>query len=244
MAFNFLAAGLQAAPAVVGLFSGENSIFSGKGRQASREIENNFRASQNMSIGDKYYDYLKSKQSQANMGLGASTLGLMQRNAGRNTVSNLNALRGKRSLLAGSKGLYEAQQDANMDMGAMNERALLQNRDQADSALFQVAGLEQENALRKMSEAKEYWNRRRTESNEAITSNLTALGSAIGSGFTSGLGSEKDAKVSLTNRAGFDNFMKSRGTTSNILSDIKSSGLMPNLNYKSKWSGYGGTKPQ
>lgn len=181
-----LAAGLQAAPAVAGLLFGENSIFSGKGRQASREGAKAFQASQNMGIGQKYYDYLGSKQMQANRGLGASTLGLMERTAGRNTAATLGALRGKRSLLGGIGAVAATGQDAAMDIGMRNEQALSENRRDFDQAQLQIASLEQQNALRKNEEAQNYWANRRQESNQAISSGLSAIGGAIGTGLTMG----------------------------------------------------------
>lgn len=183
---GLISGAMQAAPAVAGLLFGENSIFSGKGRQARREGEKAFQASQNMGIGQRYYDYLGSKQAQANRGLGASTLGLMERTAGRTTAANLSALRGKRSLLAGIGSVAAAGQDAAMNIGAANEQALSANRRQFDEAQLQIAGLEQQNMLRKNEEAQNYWANRRAESNQAISSNLSALGSAIGTGLTMG----------------------------------------------------------
>lgn len=177
---------LQAAPAVGGLLFGENNIFSGKGRQASREGEKAFQASQNMGIGQGYYDVLNSMQSRANRGLGASTLGLMERTAGRNTAAGIGALKGKRQLLAGLGSITQAGQDAAMNIGAANEQALSSNRRDFDQTRLQVAGLEQENMLRKNQEAKDYWANRKAESNQAISSNLAAVGSAIGTGLSMG----------------------------------------------------------
>jgi hypothetical protein len=177
---------LQAAPAVAGLLFGENSIFSGKGRQASREGQKAFQSSQNMGIGQRYYDYLGSKQSQANRGLGASTLGLMERSTGRSTNAALSALGSRRSLLGGIGSIAQAGQDAAMNIGAANEQALSRNRSEFDQAQLQIAGLEQQNMLRKNEEAQNYWANRRAESNQAISSNLSALGSAVGSGFAAG----------------------------------------------------------
>lgn len=177
---------MQAAPAVAGLLFGENSIFSGKGRQAAREGQKAFQASQNMGIGQRYYDYLNSQQAQANRGLGASTLGLMERTAGRNTAATLGALRGKRSLLGGIGSVAQAGQDAAMNIGAANEQALSSNRRDFNQAQLQIAGLEQQNMLRKNEEAQNYWANRRQESNQAISSNLSALGSAVGTGLTMG----------------------------------------------------------
>lgn len=181
-----LAAGLQAAPAVAGLLFGENSIFSGKGRQASREGQKAFQSSQNMGIGQRYYDYLGSKQSQANRGIGASTLGLMERSAGRSTNAALSALGSRRSLLGGIGSIAQAGQDAAMNIGAANEQTLSSNRREFDQAQLQIAGLEQQNMLRKNEEAQNYWANRKAESNQAISSNLSSLGSAIGSGLTMG----------------------------------------------------------
>jgi hypothetical protein len=172
---------LQSAPAIGGLLFGENNIFSGKGRQAAREGEKAFQASQNMGIGQGYYDVLNSMQSRANRGLGASTLGLMERSAGRNTTAGLGALKGKRSLLAGAGSVLQAGQDAAMNIGAANEQALSSNRREFDQTRLQIAGLEQENMLRKNQEAKDYWQGRRAESNQAISSNLAALGKAAAS---------------------------------------------------------------
>lgn len=180
------AGALQAIPAAAGLLFGENSIFSGKGRQAAREGEQAFRSSQNMGIGQRYYDFLGSKQSQANRGLGASTLGLLDRTAGRNTNAALSALGSRRSLLGGIGAIAQAGQDNAMNIAMRNEQALESNQGQFDQAQLQIAGLEQQNMLRKNEEAQNYWSNRRAESNQAISSNLASLGSAIGSGLTIG----------------------------------------------------------
>jgi hypothetical protein len=181
-----LAGALQAAPAVAGLLFGENNIFSGKGRQASRESEKAFRSSQGMGIGQRYYDVLGSMQSRANRGLGASTLGLMERTAGRNTNAALSALGSSRNILRGIGSIAQAGQDAAMNIGAANESALSANRNRLNETELQIAGLEQQNMLRKNEEAQNYWQNRKAESNQAISSNLASLGSAIGSGLTMG----------------------------------------------------------
>lgn len=181
-----IAGALQAAPAALGMIFGENNIFSGKGRQASREAENAFRASQNMGIGQGFYDYLGAKQAQANRGLGASTLGLMERNAGRSTNAAISALGNSRNLLRGIGAVAQAGQDAAMNLGVANEQALSRNRDEYNQAQLQISDLEFKNALRKNEEAQNYWANRKAESNQAISSGLSAIGSGIATGLTMG----------------------------------------------------------
>jgi hypothetical protein len=219
MAFNFISAGLQAAPALAGLAFGQNNIFSGKGRQAAREGERAFQASQNMGIGDKYYSYLSSKQSQANRGLSGSTIGLAERAAARGTASGIGALKSKNLLLGGLSKITRANQDAGMELAARNEQAVNVNQDAADLATFQIAGLEQENVLRKNQEAQDYWANRRAESNQAITSNLTALGKAVGSGFMPSTGGREGGLDAMRKAS----ILKSQGDFTSRLAGLKAS---------------------
>jgi hypothetical protein len=234
-----LAAGaLQAAPAVAGLLFGENNIFSGKARQASREGEKAFRASQNMGIGQGYYDVLNSLQSRANRGLGASTLGLMERTAGRNTNAALSALGSRRSLLGGIGSIAQAGQDAAMRIGAANENALDENINRLNQTQLQIAGLEQQNMLRKNEEAQNYYANRRAESNQAISSNLAALGSAAASGLTMGAMNQQNKALSGLGdlfKSGIGNTASSAVSTAskyqgfgNVLGDV--SGYVARLN--------------
>ena len=106
-----------------------------------------------------------------------------------------------------------------MNIGAANEQALSSNRRDFNQAQLQIAGLEQQNMLRKNEEAQNYWANRRQESNQAISSNLSALGSAVGSGLSmgamnqqtkalQGLGDMFNAAPKQLNA--FDAFLKSR----------------------------------
>ena len=181
-----LMAAIQAAPSVGQLLIGENSLFSGKKRLASRELKKNFDLSQNMGIGSKYYDYLSNMRSQAQQGIGDATRALYNQQMGRAQTAALGALSGRRSALGGVGGVVANAAEGGLNLAAMDEQARRQNQMAANQALFNVAGLEQQNELRKRQEAADYWGAQRQESDQSISSALQGIGQAVGSAFTQG----------------------------------------------------------
>lgn len=178
-----LMAAIQAAPSIGQLLIGENSLFSGKKRLASRELKKNFDLSQNMGIGSKYYDYLSNMRSQAQQGIGDATRALYNQQMGRAQTAALGALSGRRSALSGVGGVVANAAEGGLNLAAMDEQARRQNQMAANQALFNVAGLEQQNELRKRQEAADYWGAQRQESDQSISSALQGIGQAVGSAF-------------------------------------------------------------
>ena len=178
MAFGPMALAQTALSAAPLLF-GENNIFSGKGRQATRELGKTFRQSQSRQLPTEYNQYLQSKLSQANTGLPGAALGLYQQQVGRNMAAQMYGLSGRRSALAGIGGIAQAGQDAALKLASTQAQAMQQNRQMADQALFQMGGLKNQEELRKLDEAANYWGTRKAESNQAITSALKGMASSI-----------------------------------------------------------------
>lgn len=183
---NALFSGVSMAASAAPLFFGENNIFSGKARRASRELRKNFESSQAMGLPSEYTQALQSKMQQANIGIPGAALGLYQQQAGRGLASQLGALGSRRSALAGIGSLAQSGQDANLQLASMQANALQRNRMMADQALMQMGSLKYQDALRKQQEAADYWGGQKAESNAAISSALTSLGSSIGSGISTG----------------------------------------------------------
>ena len=181
----YLAAGSMALAAAP-LFFGENNIFSGKARQANRELEKNFRASQAMGLPSEYNQALQSRLQQANVGIPGAAMGLYQQQAARAQASQLGALGSRRSALAGVAGISQAGNDAALQMAGMQANALQQNRAAADQALMTMGGLKQQDEFRKQQEAADYWGGRKAEANAAVSGALSALGSAAGSAISTG----------------------------------------------------------
>jgi hypothetical protein len=182
-------AAIQAAPSIGQLLIGENSLFSGKKRLASRELKKNFEIGQNMGIGSKYYDYLSGMRAQAQQGIGEATKSLYNQQIGRSQASALRALSGRRSALGGIGNIVAAGAEGGLNLAAMDEQVRRQGQMAANEALFNVASLEQQNELRKREEAASYWGAQRQESDASISSAIQGIGQAIGSAFTPGLSS-------------------------------------------------------
>jgi hypothetical protein len=174
--------GLSALP----LFFGENNIFSGKARQANRELEKNFRASQSMQLPGEYTEAMQNIRSQANVGIPSAALGLYQQQAGRQQASQLGALGSRRSALAGIGNIAQAGQDAALNLASMQGQALQSGQQRLNSALMQMGGLQYQEQLRKQQEAADYWGGRKAESNAAISGALKSMGQAAGSAIASG----------------------------------------------------------
>ena len=186
MAAQAILAGLNMAASAAPLFFGENSLFSGKARRATRELEKNFKASQAMRLPTEYTEALQSKLQQANVGIPGAALGLYQQQIGRGMASQLGALGGRRSALAGIGSIAQSGQDAGLQLAGMQANTLQEQRAAADRALMQMGGLKYEEALRKQQEAADYYGTQKAESNAAISSALSGLGRAAGSAIGSG----------------------------------------------------------
>jgi hypothetical protein len=186
MAAQAIMAGLNIATSALPLFVGENNIFSGKARQASRELGRNFQRSQQMGLPSEVNQYLQNRLAQANTGLPSAAVGLYQQQMARNQASQLGGLRSRRSALAGIGGIAQAGQDAGLRLAGMQGEAIQQNREMANQAIMQVGGMKYNEELRKQQEAADYWGTRREEANAAITSSLDSIGGAVGSAISSG----------------------------------------------------------
>jgi hypothetical protein len=173
---------LSAAP----LFFGENNIFSGKARQASKMLERNFNQSQAMGVPTEMTQALQNRLAQANTGIPGAALGLYQQQAGRAQASQLGALGSRRSALAGIGNIAQSGQDAALRLAGMQGEALQAGQENANQALMQMGQFKYQDQLRKQQEAADYWGTRKAESNAAISSALSAVGQAAGSALGSG----------------------------------------------------------
>lgn len=186
MALNAIMAGANIGLNALPLFFGENNIFSGKARQANRELEKNFRASQSMQLPGEYTEAMQNLRMQANQGLPSAALGLYQQQAGRQQASQLGALGSRRSALAGIGGIAQAGQDAALNLASMQGQAMQAGQQRLNQGLMQMGGLQYQEALRKQQEAADYWGGRKAESNAAISGALKGMGSAVGSALSTG----------------------------------------------------------
>jgi hypothetical protein len=198
MAFGPVAAA-QTAVSAIPLFFGENNIFSGKGRQASRQLENTFKASQSLGLPNEYNKYLQNKQFMANTGLSSSAIGLYNRQAQRGQAAGLKQLgMGSRgSLLAGVGSIVGQGEDSALKLAQMDDATRRQNMQAADQAMLTVGGLKRQEQLRKLDEAANYWGTRKAESNASITSSLKGVASAIGSSVSSPYGGNEEKGFNL-----------------------------------------------
>lgn len=158
------------------LLIGENSLFSGKKRLASRELKKGFEASQRADIDKGYYDVLGQQAARANQGMGGASLGLARMEQGRAMAAQLGALGGRRSALAGLPGLGISSNDFALRLAASNEMAQRQNQAAYEGTQMQVAALRDANAQRKRDELAQYWGAQRQESDQSISSALAGLG--------------------------------------------------------------------
>lgn len=174
---SLIKTGVAAAP----LFFGENNLFSGKAREASRELKNTFQRSQAYQLPTQYKQYLQSKMTQANTGLPGAALGLYSQEASRAMNAGLNALRNKRSLLGGVGSINQSGMDSALKMAGMQADALRRARGEADQALMQYGSLQQREDMRKLDEQAQYWTTRKQESDQSISAALKGVGAALGS---------------------------------------------------------------
>lgn len=186
MAVQALMAGANMALAAAPLFFGENNIFSGKAREATRELGKNFNRSQAMGVPTEMTQALQNRLAQANTGIPSAALGLYQQQAGRAQASQLGALGSRRSALAGVGNIAQAGQDAALKLAGMQGEALQAGQENANQALMQMGQFKYQDELRKQQEAADYWGTRKAESNAAISGALSAVGQAAGSALGAG----------------------------------------------------------
>lgn len=187
MALNAIAGLANIGLSAIPLFVGENNIFSGKGRQANRELERTFRAGQSMSdVPAEMQRVLQQRQMRQNQGLGSAALGLYNREAQRGMATALGQLQSRRSTLAGIGDIVGASQDAALRLAGMEEQARQGNIAAAEQTAMNVGQMRQESQLRKLDEASQYWGARKAESNAAISGALRGMGQAVGSALAFG----------------------------------------------------------
>jgi hypothetical protein len=179
MPFGVLNA-VQAGVSAIPLFFGENNIFSGKARRASKELEKTFRRSQDMGLPGEYTEAMQNIRSQANVGIPSAALGLYKQQASRAQASQLGALGSRRSALAGIGSIAQAGQDAALNLASMQSQAMQAGQQRLNQSLMQMGGIKQQDELRKLQESREYWGTRRAEANQAVSSALSGVGSALG----------------------------------------------------------------
>ena len=206
MAIQALLGGLQMAASAAPLFFGENNIFSGKARQATRELERNFRQSQAMGVPTEMTQALQNRLAQANTGIPGAALGLYQQQAGRAQASQLGALGSRRSALAGVGNIAQAGQDAALRLAGMQGEALQAGQENANQALMQMGQFKYQDELRKQQEAADYWGGRKAESNAAISSALSSLGQAAGSAIGSGAFNKAPGMPTMPQKGNFANY--------------------------------------
>lgn len=173
-------AGIQGAVSAIPLLFGENSLFSGKKRMATREREKTFQASQAYQLPSQYREAYESALRQENVGLPSSVLGLYNQNIARQQASQLRSLGSRRSLLAGLSPIVQGGQDSALKLAGMQAEALQQGKRYADQMRMRMGQLEQGEAMRKFDESAQYRDVQRMESDRAISSALQGIGSAIG----------------------------------------------------------------
>lgn len=173
-------AGIQAGVSAIPLLFGENSIFSGKKRMATREREKTFQQSQKYQLPAEYMEAYQSALQQENMGLPSAAIGLFNQAAGRQQATQLSALRGRRSLLGGIGQVAQAGQDSALRLAGMQAESIQQARRYADQMRMRMGQLKQSEAMRKFDEAAQYRDVQRLESDRAISSALAGIGSALG----------------------------------------------------------------
>jgi hypothetical protein len=174
-------AGIQAGVSLIPMLFGENSIFSGKKRAATKARAGIFKQSQNYQLPTEYEDAYKSALRQENIGMPSAALGLYNQSAARQQAAQLGALRGRRSLLAGLSPIVQGGQDSALKLAGMQSEALRQGRSYADQMRMKMGGLKQQEFLRKSGEAAEYQDVQRRESDMSLNAALSGLGSAVGS---------------------------------------------------------------
>jgi hypothetical protein len=185
-AFDPITAAISAAPAVGQLLIGENNIFSGKKRRATRELERNFQAGQGAQINQGYYDVLASQKARINQGLGMASQQLARQQQAQGVNALLANAGSRRVFTAAIPEIMKRQNNLGLQMAVEDEGLRRQNRGIAEQTQLQVAGLEDANAQRKREEAASYYQNQRQESDASISSGLQGLGAGIGAGIQAG----------------------------------------------------------
>lgn len=189
MAIQAALAGLNIAASALPLFVGENNIFSGKARQATRELEQTFRRGQAMEdVPAEMARVAQQRQMRAAQGLSGTALGLYGQRQSQALGTGMQALRMQRpgSALAGVGALVgQGMQGAN-ELALADEQARERNRMIAEQTQMQMGQQRQMSQLRKQQEAADYWGTRKAEANAAVSSALRGIGQAAGSAMAFG----------------------------------------------------------
>lgn len=183
MAFGLLNLA-QTAVSAAPLFFGENNIFSGKARRATKELGKTFQRSQDMQLPGEYTEAMQNLRTQANVGLPSSVLGLYKQQQERQQASQLGTLGSRRSALAGIGSIAQSGQDAALRIASMQGQALQEGQQRLTQGLMQMGGLKRAEELRKIDEAKEYYGAQKAEANQSVSRALAGIGSAIGTSLT------------------------------------------------------------
>jgi hypothetical protein len=177
---NLAQTAISAAP----LFFGENNIFSGKARRATKELRNTFQRSQDMQLPSEYNEAMQNLRSQASVGIPSAALGLYQQQAGRQQASQLGALGSRRAALGGIGSIAQGGLDSALKLASMQGQAIQEGQQRLNQGLMQMGSLKRAEELRKLDEAKEYWGTQKAEVNRSISSSLAAVGSSLGTSLT------------------------------------------------------------
>jgi hypothetical protein len=177
-------AGIQAGISALPMLFGENSIFSGKKRMATREREKVFQKSQNYQLPGEYTEALQSAIQQQNVGLPSAAIGLYNQSTARQQASQLGALRSRRSLLGGLSPIVQGGQDAALKLAGMQADALQQGRRYADQMRMKMGGIKQAEDMRKLEEGAQYRDVQRMEFDRSLSQSLAGIGSALAQGAT------------------------------------------------------------
>jgi hypothetical protein len=224
MAFGALSA-IQAGVSALPLFFGENNIFSGKARRATKELERTYKAGQAMSdVPAEMQRVLQQRQMRQNQGLSSTALGLYNKETQRGMSTAFGQLQNKRSALAGVGDIVRAGQDSALRLAGMEDQARQANMAAAEQTAINVGQMRQASQLRKLDESKQYWGTRKAESAGAISSALTGVGSAIGTSLYA------DAEAGEAQKGlGLSKMFKGRGTSKVSGAGIGAANAMANI---------------
>lgn len=189
MAIQAALAGLNIAASAIPLFVGENNIFSGKARQASRELEKTFRRGQAMEdITPELARVAQQRQMRASQGLGGTALGLYKQRQNQALGAGMQSLRYQRpgSALAGTGALVGQGMQGAMELALADEQARERNRMLSEQTQVDVGQQRMMSQLRKQQEASDYWGTRKAEANAAVSGALSGIGQAAGTALAFG----------------------------------------------------------
>lgn len=208
MAFGPMALA-QTALSAIPLFVGENNIFSGKQREATRELGKTFRASQAMeNVPAEIARVAQQRQMRASQGLSGTALGLYKQRQNAALGSGMQALRYQRpgSALAGTGALVGQGMQGAAEIALADEQARERNRMLSEQTQMDVGRMSQQEQLRKLNEQAQYWT---TRKQEAVGTQMGAL-----QGMASALGSSQryDAYAGKSEKGLFDKSPSSQAT--------------------------------